>query len=338
MNNFSLEDFFSAFKSLRTRNTSSCDCVGNNNRFSRGGGCCESGHGFGQRFDCVDEEVSYMPEPRQTRSRGRNSGSAVVQQNESSGCRHTEQQPVVRQDECGCQEQQPVRRGRGRGRRNFPAQQQPCEQPPAQEQQTVIQQNTTSADVKNSFSMNVNVNETTNINNGINDGPGDDTYDGPGDDTYVRGNYIVNTSYTQNNFVSNTTINPKPDSTIEPTTETTEPPGPDEPDDSDEIDLLPLRNLLNLLDFSAVGDRDGELDDIEINRAMKNPGLANLDGNPRVISDAEIAVFNKIKAFNEDKTLMSNVMKGNFSAIDNDTLVKLGELSDTIAELTKNRD
>ena len=344
MNNFSLDDFFSAFKSLRSRGTSQCDSIGMS-RQSRSGGCCESGRGYDTRFDCVDEDVRFdMPEPRGRRS-GRSRGYEQGQYQDYE-CRHQEKHPVVRQDDCGCQ--QPPAPQKDCRPKEVP--QQGCcdNQPPQAEPQTVIQQNT-SSNRSDSFNMNVNVNETKNINNGIIDGCGSDIYDGEGDDIYAMGNrgiidtdgndiyarnYTVNHFNTINNFIKNEV---KPTPTVEPTQSPTVEPDPPSPEDTSEVDLRPLKSLLNLLDFSAVGNRNGILDDNELTRATKNAGLADLDGNNKVISDAELAIFNKIKAFNEDKDLISNVMKGDYSNIDDATIEELQALSDAIKELTKNR-
>ena len=105
------------------------------------------------------------------------------------------------------------------------------------------------------------------------------------------------------------------------------------------VNLQPLKSLLNLLDFSAVGNRDGYLDDIEITRATKNAGLADLDGDNKNISTAEMSVFTRIQALNTDKELLSHIMKGDYT-YRNMTLAQFRELqsiSDAIKELTKNR-
>ena len=106
-----------------------------------------------------------------------------------------------------------------------------------------------------------------------------------------------------------------------------------------EVDLRPLKSLLNLLDFSAVGNRDGYLDDIEITRATKNAGLADLDGDYKNISTAEISVFTRIQALNTDKELLSHIMRGDYK-YRNMTLAQFRELqsiSDAIEALTKNK-
>ena len=66
---------------------------------------------------------------------------------------------------------------------------------------------------------------------------------------------------------------------------------------------------------------------------MKNPGNADMDGNNDEISAEEMAIFNKIQQFNQDKNLIANVMKGDISNIDAATLQELQELSDAIKAL-----
>ena len=307
MNNFSLEDFFSAFNSLRTRGTSSCgsakmDRCGT----SRSGGCCQQ-QDYSQRYDCRDEDVRFdMPE----RGRSKKSGCG---KDADFDCRH--QEHVIPQDECSCQpEPEPCM-----PRREMPRQ-------------------------RGSFT------NIRNVNNGIIDGRGNDIYDGDGDDVYGMGNrgiidtdgndiyarnYTVNTFNTINNFIRKEvqpTVEPTTEPTIKPTVE---PPDPTETSDPPEVNLLPLRNLLNLLDYAAGGNRDGVLDDNELSKAMKNPNVADLDGNHKEVSAEELAIFNKIKAFNEDKNLISAVIKGDYTNISDETMEELGALSDAIKELTK---
>ena len=91
------------------------------------------------------------------------------------------------------------------------------------------------------------------------------------------------------------------------------------------------------MDFSAVGDRDGVLDDAELTAAMRDSSLADLDGNKKSISTEETAIFNKIKQFNTDKDLISAVIRGDYSNISDDTLNELISLSDEIKELTNKK-
>jgi hypothetical protein len=114
----------------------------------------------------------------------------------------------------------------------------------------------------------------------------------------------------------------------------TEPPAPTAPTEPATINLTPLRNLLTGVEKL---NPDGVLSDAELAKAMSNPHYADLDGNPNEISAAEMDIFNRIKAFNENKDLISNVMKGDYSDIDDATLEALGELSDDIKNLTQNR-
>ena len=106
-----------------------------------------------------------------------------------------------------------------------------------------------------------------------------------------------------------------------------------------EVDLRPLKSLLNLLDFSAGGNRDGYLDDNELEMAMANPHRADLDGNSAAFSTEEKSVFTRIQALNTDKELLSHIMKGDYT-YRNMTLAQFRELqsiSDAIKELTKNK-
>ena len=96
-------------------------------------------------------------------------------------------------------------------------------------------------------------------------------------------------------------------------------------------DLMPLRSLLTGIEARVP---DGVLSDHELNRAMANPGLADMDGNPTAFSDEEMAIFQWIKTLNEDKTLISNVIKGDYSEISADTLMELFRLSEKVRILT----
>jgi hypothetical protein len=79
--------------------------------------------------------------------------------------------------------------------------------------------------------------------------------------------------------------------------------------------------------------RDGVLGDDEINKAIIDTTYGDIDGNHTVNSAEELAVYNRIKAFNEDKDLISNVMKGDYSNISQSTLDELFELSETIRNM-----
>ena len=114
---------------------------------------------------------------------------------------------------------------------------------------------------------------------------------------------------------------------MEPITPTPTPPDPETPD---QIDLMPLRNLLTTMESI---DPNGVLSDDEMSTAINNPRFSDLDGNPEVNSAEELAIFNRIKAFNEDKDLISNVMKGDYSNISESTLAELFDLSETIRNI-----
>ncbi len=98
--------------------------------------------------------------------------------------------------------------------------------------------------------------------------------------------------------------------------------------------LTPLRNLLTGIEKL---NPDGVLSDDELNKAMNNPHYADLDGNADAISSAEMSIFTRIQALNTDKTLLSNVLKGQYSGIPDATMEELGSISDAIRELTNNR-
>jgi len=103
-------------------------------------------------------------------------------------------------------------------------------------------------------------------------------------------------------------------------------------------DLMPLRNVLNVMD-TVTGNVDGYISDAEMNKVMLRPGLADLDGNTSVISSAEMAVFTRIQTLNNDKELIHRIIQGDYT-YRGMTLAQMNELqsiSDTIEELTKNR-
>ena len=102
--------------------------------------------------------------------------------------------------------------------------------------------------------------------------------------------------------------------------------------------MLPLRNLLNLLDFAAGGNRDGYLDDNELSKGMKNPNVADLDGDHSLVSDEERAIFTRIQVLNEDKELIHYVIMGDYTYrnMTKAQMIELGSISDAIKELTKN--
>ena len=316
MSNFNLNDFFAAFNSLKARGTASIKSTTSSSSKSCSSCHQSDGYTMPERFQCQDEEVQL--------DCGQNSGWH---------CRHTpkptcepEPQPTCTckpepepQPTCTCEpEPQPTCRPQPRP--------QPCRPQRPQMPQG-------------------------NFNFGIVDGPGNDIYDAGGNDVYGMGNRgIIDTdgddiyarNYTVNNF--NNTNNfyqkddPKPTEPTKPTevtkpTEPTKPTkDPDDPGKNDAVDLMPLRSLLTGLEAR---NRDNTLSDSELNIAMHNPGIADMDGDPSTISDEEMAIFNKIKEFNEDKNLISSIIKGDFSNIDAGKLAELGALSDQIKALTK---
>ena len=180
-----------------------------------------------------------------------------------------------------------------------------------------------------------------NMNTGIVDGPGNDIYDAPGKDVYAFGNtgiidtdgndmyvrnFSVNTFNTVNNFYKQETPTVSPEPTVDPPSPTVAP--------TESYNLMPLRNLLTGIEKLKP---DGVLSDEELNKAMSNPHYANLDGEPSSISAEEMAIFNRIKALNTDKDLLSNVIKGDYSNISDDQMAELASLSDAIKELTHRR-
>ncbi|MBR4252646.1 MAG: hypothetical protein IKQ15_10185 [Kiritimatiellae bacterium] len=95
--------------------------------------------------------------------------------------------------------------------------------------------------------------------------------------------------------------------------------------------LMPLRSLLTGIEAARP---DGVLSDLELEKAMKNPTIACLDCDLTEISDEEMAVFLWIQRLNQDKDLISNVIKGNYSGISASTLLELFQLSETIRIMT----
>ncbi|MBQ7450288.1 hypothetical protein IJS77_02630 [bacterium] len=217
------------------------------------------------------------------------------------------QQPMVQDNSCGCcHNQQPVQPQRGCGH-----------------------------DFSGQFA----------INTGIADGPGNDTYDGPGNDVYSRGNFGIIDTQGDDLYVNNMSINtfntinnfyrqevaPSPTT---PTQSSTEPPSPSKPADSTAVNLTPLRNLLTGIEKLQA---DGVLSDSELNKAMSNPHYADMDGDATKISSEEMSIFNRIKVLNEDKDLISDILKGNYDNISDAQKEELGSISEAIKNLTMNR-
>ena len=95
--------------------------------------------------------------------------------------------------------------------------------------------------------------------------------------------------------------------------------------------LTPVRNLLTGIEALQP---DGVLSDDELNKAINNPHYADLDGNANVISSEEMSIYRRIQALNTDKTLLSNVMKGNYSTISDNVLEELDSIGKAILALT----
>ena len=102
-----------------------------------------------------------------------------------------------------------------------------------------------------------------------------------------------------------------------------------------QVDLMPLRSLLTGIEARTP---DGVLEDKELTRAMNNPGIADMDGNPTAISNAEMSIFRRIQALNQDKNLISAVIAGtymSYSGMTESILAELISLSDAVKALTK---
>ena len=315
MSNFNLNDFFAAFNSLKARGSATVKST------TSSSSSCGSCHQQDQKpampaqFECRDEDVQL------------------------SGwhCRHT---PVeTPQPTCTCpprptcppQPTQPTCPCPQPTQPTCPCPQPtqptcPCPQPTKPQPQPIMPPT------------------QNNVNFGIIDGPGNDIYamgnrgiiDTDGNDIYAR-NYNVNTFNTTNNFYpTQTTPAPTP-TTPEPTPTEPDPtpttPGPTSPTEPPTVDLMPLRSLLTGID--AIRTPDNVISDKELSRAMSNSTIADMDGDPTKISSEEMAIFNAIKAFNEDKDLISSVIKGDYSNIDEAKLNSLFELSERIRTLTK---
>ncbi len=336
MSNFNLNDFFAAFNSLKARGTASIKSTTSSSSKSCGSCSKSESYTMPERFQCKDEEVKLDCESQ-------------------SGwhCRHTKKPTVEPEPSCTCRpEPQPQPTCRPRPTCN-PQPQPSCHCKPEPQPQPSCQckPDMPKPTVQTGF-----------FNTGIIDGPGNDVYDaqgndiydGNGNDIYAMGNrgiidtdgndiyaknYTVNTFNTMNNFEikpdpapTQPTVPTKPTTPTDPTTPTTPTVDPPDPGKPDTVDLMPLRSLLTGLEART---RDGILSDSELTAAMSNPAKADMDGDPSNISDEEMAIFNKIKEFNEDKNLISSIIKGDYSNIDADTLADLGALSDQIKALTK---
>ncbi len=187
---------------------------------------------------------------------------------------------------------------------------------------------------------------SNNFNAGIVDGQGNDIYDGFGNDVYAYGNrgiidtkgndiYAQNVSYNMFNTVNNfIRTQPEPTTPTTPTQPTVDPPSPTVTPEGVSVNLTPLRNLLTGIEALQP---DGVLSDTEMNKAMNNPHYADLDGDDNSVSSQEMAIFNKIKTLNEDKELITSVLKGDYSNLSDEQLTELGSISDSIRDLTRNR-
>ena len=99
-------------------------------------------------------------------------------------------------------------------------------------------------------------------------------------------------------------------------------------------DLMPLRSLLTGIEAARP---DGILSDVELNKAMNNSTIADMDGDPSKISDAEMSIFLRIQALNQDKDLISSVIRGDYTyaGMTFANMVELQSLSDAVKALTK---
>ena len=104
--------------------------------------------------------------------------------------------------------------------------------------------------------------------------------------------------------------------------------------DAGYTDLMPLRSLLTGLEATR---RDGVLSDEELNKAMQNATIADLDGDVTTISDAEISIFLRIQTLNQDKDLISSAIRGDYTypAMTLADMVELQSISDAVRALTK---
>ena len=102
-----------------------------------------------------------------------------------------------------------------------------------------------------------------------------------------------------------------------------------------QVDLMPLRSLLTGIEAARP---DGILSDVELNKAMNNSTIADMDGDPSKISDAEMSILLRIQALNQDKNLISAVIAGtymSYSGMTESILAELISLSDAVKALTK---
>lgn len=97
-------------------------------------------------------------------------------------------------------------------------------------------------------------------------------------------------------------------------------------------DLMPLRNLLTTIEYL---NPDGYVSDNEINRAINDPTVADIDGNHTNNSAEEMDVYTRIKTLNEDKELIRYVMMGNYTYrnMTRDQMIELQAISDKIKTL-----
>ncbi len=104
--------------------------------------------------------------------------------------------------------------------------------------------------------------------------------------------------------------------------------------DAGYVDLMPLRSLLTGIEARTP---DGVLADKELNRAMLNSTIADMDGDPSTISDAEMSILLRIQALNQDKDLISSVIRGDYTyaGMTFANMVELQSVSDAVKALTK---
>ena len=70
---------------------------------------------------------------------------------------------------------------------------------------------------------------------------------------------------------------------------------------------------------------------------MNAANIADMDGDPKTVSAAELAIFKRIEVLNRDKALISSVIRGDYSGIPRATMEELQDLNNEEYELTKNR-
>ncbi len=100
------------------------------------------------------------------------------------------------------------------------------------------------------------------------------------------------------------------------------------------VNLMPLKSMLNVLD--AV-DVDRVISDEEMTIAFNNPSIGDIDGNPKTISSDELDILNRIQTLNQNKDLISAVMRGDYTyaGMTYANMVELQAISDKISKIKK---